>query len=762
MAAAYTIQQFDSKHVDFSDWVEDFISLVKITNCPDANLKHLLRLYLDAPAKRALNSLTDQETADLDTLVQNMKRELTPMFVVEEAQDALEHLNRGSQEVDQFGYLVKKTVSRAYPSMNAVQADQMARKYFIKGLGGELRKRLEIRGPSTLDAAIKCALQQERFLTVGYVENRESDLKKELTKIQYELKVLQRQQENSTVNNSNTQVPISLAANTNKNYEKFDKQPYYSQKCQLCNTSGHIALTCRKSPVSIPAANKAYDPLKEKPSENRINHLIPNCFIEETIYINKSPFNMLVDSGSSVTIVPWRWVATQPELNQMKVPTQGKQLTTANGSRLNIQWKLPNIDIQYKNATSYLDILVAEDLNPDHRGIMGIDALQALGINISFAHHIISTHAEDELQSGESESTEKSEAYNENCPAREDLQKCFATQQILIPPNVQTIIEVENKNPVLSDIVFEHEDTKIHPFLKIGNSLLNGCSEKLFIPCLNMSNDEIIIPGDTVLGHIHYVNYEDGPDTHCPPDCIKPQNELKFDLEHLPADKKQAMQDLLFKNKDVFSTGSNDLGRTWILEHEIDVQGNAPIRQYLRRKSPEARKIEGELIDQMLKDNIIRPSNSPWASPILLTKKKDGSYRFCIDFRKVNAITKKDSYPLCNINEALETLKGSAWFTSLDLMSGFWQVPIKEQDKEITAFTTGRKLYQFEVLPFGMCNSPSTFSRLMEKVLEGLQWQICLLYIDDILIFAKTYGELLQRMQAVFDKLRYANLKLKP
>ena len=165
----------------------------------------------------------------------------------------------------------------------------------------------------------------------------------------------------------------------------------------------------------------------------------------------------------------------------------------------------------------------------------------------------------------------------------------------------------------------------------------------------------------------------------------------------------------------------------------------------------------------MAKRGIIRPSSSPWSSPVVLAKKKDGSLRFCVDYRRLNTATVKDAQPLPRIDDTLEALHGSRWFSTLDLQSGYWQVPLREKDKEKTAFCTGEgQLWEFEVLPFGVCNGPATFSRLMDAVLSGLAWRTCLAYLDDVIVYAPTWTTHLQRLREVFDRIREAGLKLKP
>ena len=142
-------------------------------------------------------------------------------------------------------------------------------------------------------------------------------------------------------------------------------------------------------------------------------------------------------------------------------------------------------------------------------------------------------------------------------------------------------------------------------------------------------------------------------------------------------------------------------------------------------------------------------------------EKKDGSLRFCVDFCQLNVATVKDAHPLPWIDDLLDALHGARWYSTLDLKSGYWQVPIMERDKEKTAFrTSSGQLYEFNQVPFGLCNAPATFSRLMDRILSGLHWETSLFYLDDIIVFSSTWEEHLARLRQVFERLRHAKLKL--
>ena len=215
---------------------------------------------------------------------------------------------------------------------------------------------------------------------------------------------------------------------------------------------------------------------------------------------------------------------------------------------------------------------------------------------------------------------------------------------------------------------------------------------------------------------------------------------------------KQSLYELLCKYHTTFSKDSADIGHTNLVQHSINTRDAAPIRQPPRRLPLGKREIEEEEISNMLERGIIEPSSSAWASPVVLITKKDGTPRFCIDYRRLNDVTVKDAYPLPRVDDCIDALSGSKYFSSLDLNSGYWQVAMKPEDKDKTAFATTMGLYQFTVLSFGLANAPSTFERLMENVLRGLQWVECLLYMDDIIVPSKTVSEGLSRLEHILQR----------
>jgi len=202
---------------------------------------------------------------------------------------------------------------------------------------------------------------------------------------------------------------------------------------------------------------------------------------------------------------------------------------------------------------------------------------------------------------------------------------------------------------------------------------------------------------------------------------------------------------------------------TDLVSHSIPTRpGTKPIRQPPRRMGAERDAEVERQVEELCKRGIAEPADSPWSSPVVLVRKKDSTWRFCIDYRQLNAVTCQDAYPLPRIDDTLDALAGSQLFSTLDLVSGYWQVPLDEEAQQKSAFITRGGLWKWRVLPFGLTSAPACFERLMERVFSGLQWKTLLIYLDDIIIFSPDFATHLSRMEEVLKRLRSAKLKLKP
>ena len=221
------------------------------------------------------------------------------------------------------------------------------------------------------------------------------------------------------------------------------------------------------------------------------------------------------------------------------------------------------------------------------------------------------------------------------------------------------------------------------------------------------------------------------------------------------------LKQLVRDNVDVFALEDGELGHTSVIQHHVDTGDHVPIREPARRVPFIHRKVIASMVEEMEQQGVVRPSVSPWASPVVLVPKKDGTKRFCVDYRRLNGITRKDVYPLPRIDDIMDTLGGSRYFTSLDLASGYWQVELDAESAPKSAFATHCGLYEFARMPFGMCNAPATFQRLMEVVLSGLLWKECFAYLDDVLVCSRSFQEHLNHLQKVLLRIRTAGLRLK-
>ena len=342
------------------------------------------------------------------------------------------------------------------------------------------------------------------------------------------------------------------------------------------------------------------------------------------------------------------------------------------------------------------------------------------------------------------------------------------TQQTVIPPHstlpVQGITRwsTPTKTLVLSEADLEQP-------LSSG-LLLQPCVREVK-PCFptfqrlevvieNTTDHSITIPYKTVLCNLNPVTAVSPSANSDDPGKVF-LNQFSIGDEFSSSEKEQLNQ-LLLRWKHIFSQHDLDYGQTHLLEHEIKLTDETPFKERHHRIPPHMYQEVRDHLQEMLQANIIRPSKSPYSSPIVLVRKRDGKLRFCVDYRTLNSKTVKDAHSLPRIDETLDALIGAKYFSSLDLKAGYWQVPLKESDKPKTAFTAGPLgFWEFNSLPFGLANAPACFQRLMTLAMGDLHLKECLLYLDDIIIFSKTFPEHLERLNAVFQRLHDAGLKLK-
>ena len=354
---------------------------------------------------------------------------------------------------------------------------------------------------------------------------------------------------------------------------------------------------------------------------------------------------------------------------------------------------------------------------------------------------------------------------------------------VTIPPNSEVVVPLDicsrNHEAYARNlpVVLEPSDTLTKSGAILGQTL-TGC-RKPFALLLNSTSNEIIVqpmrrfavgqipdmisskPIERPLSVNVVLEEEDSNplvDINLLP---KPLRDM-IPQEFRNTSKENTLVQLLYNYRDIFVTQPGELGRTDVMKHEINTGDAAPIRVPKRRLPAKQEEIVSEELKKMIEKGVVEESTSPWSSPVVIVKKKDGTHRFCVDYRELNNVTHKDSYPLPHIEDTLQSLHGARYFCSLDLASGYWQIEMDEESKAKTAFKTREGLYQFNVMPFGLCNAPATFERLMDKILRGMVWDRCMCYLDDIIVYGGNFRQTLENLEKVFGKLRNSGLKLKP
>ncbi|VDH89519.1 protein SFI1 [Mytilus galloprovincialis] len=315
--------------------------------------------------------------------------------------------------------------------------------------------------------------------------------------------------------------------------------------------------------------------------------------------------------------------------------------------------------------------------------------------------------------------------------------------------------------------------------LVVAKCLVNVQNGKACLRLLNPTHSDIQLKAHKEIAKVSQVNIDDiyPLDDNTKHTCIsavsttnikQKDTDLHFDLSNscLTSDEKSELSNFLQKNRSAFATSLNELGCTHLYKHNIEtVPGARPVRLNPYRQPPNVRDEQDRQVQELQESGIIEPSSSSWAFPVVMCfKRSGGSMRMAIDYRKLNSLCLPQSFPLPHMESVFDAIgeNKAKYFSSLDLKSGYYQVPLTEESKPKTAFITQTGVYQFKRMSFGLMNAPITFQAMMSDVLRGLNWKFVLVYVDDILVFSKNFQDHLNHLSQVFERLKHANLKLHP
>ena len=364
----------------------------------------------------------------------------------------------------------------------------------------------------------------------------------------------------------------------------------------------------------------------------------------------------------------------------------------------------------------------------------------------------------------------------------------FALEMFKVPPHSEVAVTLHALDRPSKLLMVSKAQAASDLGLLVANSLDEG-NDGVHVRLANPTSSEVTVPAGVIIAQAEPLAPKDAvvmplslveriesrppssttgtrPNTATPTGrSVKKRSFALQELDvgrHLNPEQKARILNLIDTYDDIMSKHESDTGLTDLATHEIDTGDAPPSNQRPYRLSYSERSEVTKLIQEYLEAGYITESTSPWACPIVIVKKKDGTLRFCCDWRRLNKVTKRDAMPLPRIDDMIDRLATSKYFTKLDFTSGYYQVKLSEEARPKTAFVTPEGHYEWLVMGMGLTNAPATFQRLMYKVLGGLLWTNSMAYLDDIVVFSPDFEQHLKDLTQVFDKIRAAKLKIKP
>ena len=482
-----------------------------------------------------------------------------------------------------------------------------------------------------------------------------------------------------------------------------------------------------------------------------------------TIHVGLKKTNALVDTGSQLTLASNTFFQKSEFKSQTLAAPDYDLIKGVGGNLLQIIGKISlPIQINHKTFNTYVHIVKGLSQSV----IIGLDFLEKHNAQINLGSRTIDISE-----------------VNITVPYETKTHFARTAEKVTIPPKHEVIVPVKiSRLKHQQTVLLEPADTLADKSLLGAKSLSKIYQQKAAMKLCNPTDDEIVVGNNTIVATVDVIDATEIQPFKCPRESQtnatrpfksrkvnKPKNPIDFDLSQSDLDErqKQTLTSFLNDHRDVFATDLSQLGKTkeGQFAHKITtMKDSMPVRMPFYRQPPHLQKEIDRQVQELLDNDIIEESNSEYHSPVVLVKKKDGKFRFCVDYRKLNKITKPLSFPLPRLECVFDTVAEaqSQIFSTFDLHSGYWQLQMDPETKHKAAFITQKGVYEWKWLGMGLRNSCVSFQMFMSQVLRGLHWKNMLVYVDDICVFSKNFDEHLVHLQQLFERLRSAGLTLKP
>eukprot|EP00731_Ephydatia_muelleri_P012982 Em0007g292a len=747
-------EPFDGETTGWLEWMDHFESVAAVNKwvSGEDRLKWL-RVRLTGKAQTAFRRLPDDVKADYGTCVEALQRRFNPdskrqLYMVE--------LNARTKRRDEdwaaFGDAVRVLADKAYPELAENARERLALNQFLEQIeNSQVAFSVKQKRPRNVEEAAAAVIELESYLRSTGKPSR--------------VNAVSSQEQEPETHHTVPAEPVSAVTSQDGRDSLTATMKSLCERLQRVEVligekertaSGKLPSL---SGTSLPHGGRR--PVKAQDDKLTVPSLAVNSGVSYRIrgVIGAVGVDFVIDTGAAVSLVRrdvWEQIV-KGDCTLVLEQWAGRRLVGVNGAPLSVSG-CKKVDIFLNGMPFKVMCVVTDDIM--------VEAI--LGLDIVNAHNGI-------IDCGSKRLTFPSRNISvplqmQSCPLQQNPIGLIVKEKIVIPAASEVELMVDLATPVAKGTWVVTGNTSARHGVMVAHAVVCPNAKPVPVRVVNPREEIVVLKKGTEIAHMELLEQDPVIEISTVAEKFNISREdqsLLWEMvsrvgDDVNKDEKEELFSLLLEFADVFSLSTKNLGHTKVLQHRIDT-GNAQPVHLPPRRIPHARREElKEMLRDMLEKNAIEHSDSPWSSPIVLVKKKDGTTRFCVDYRKVNEVTRKDAYPLPRVDDTLDTLAGSKFFSTLDLTTGYWQVEVAPEDQPKTAFTTPEGLYQFKVMPFGLCNAPATFQRLMDRVLGGLKWSSCLVYFDDIIVVGRTFKDHLHHLSKVLAQLRGAGLKLKP